>query len=84
MEIQYKIIEFLMQGMNQGEISAELKGQGIRPNSLSFIEKSINSMKAKHNARTMFQLGAILSRKERSRKKLVQTRKVSSGSYEEV
>lgn len=35
-----------MQGMNQGEISAELKGQGIRPNSLSFIEKSINSMKA--------------------------------------
>lgn len=51
-----------MQGMNQGEISAELKGQGIRPNSLSFIEKSINSMKAKHNARRMFQLGVILSR----------------------
>ncbi|WP_313368272.1 hypothetical protein [Sphingobacterium mizutaii] len=48
--------------MNQGEISTELKGQGIRPNSLSFIEKSINSMKAKHNARRMFQLGVILSR----------------------
>lgn len=66
MDTQNIIIEYLMQGMSQGEISIELKEQGIRPNSLSYIEKTISSMKAKHNARSMFQLGAILSQKGKS------------------
>jgi len=56
------IIKHLFAGKTQAEISQILKDQGIKPNSLSSIEKLLKRVKNQHKANTMFHLAVILSR----------------------
>lgn len=58
------IIKYLKEGYSQDEIAQLLKNQNLTPNSLSSIEKTIKKIKKKNNARTMFHLAWILSKKE--------------------
>ena len=57
------IIKYLKEGYSQEEISNLLKSQKVKPNSLSYIEKAINKIKKDNNAKTMFHLAWILSKK---------------------
>jgi len=59
MNIEKKIFDYLSMGYTQPEISVALKKDGIRPFSLSSIEKTINSMKKKYKAKTIFHLAII-------------------------
>lgn len=59
-ELAELIIQHLLEGKTQIQISNILKEQGIEPNSLSQIEKSLKKLKEKHRAKTLFHLGAIL------------------------
>lgn len=61
MKTQDIIIEYLSQGKTQAEISNLLKDRGIKPNSLSHIEKLLKVVRKEHNATTMFHLGVILT-----------------------
>jgi len=63
------IIQMLLEGKSQPEISQELKEMNFHPNSLSSIEKTLNSLKKQHNAKTLFHLGAIIAIKKYIRKK---------------
>lgn len=63
------IIKYLFEGKTQSEISNILKEQGIESNSLSSIEKTLRNLKDKHDAKTMFHLGAILTIKKYIAKK---------------
>lgn len=54
------IIKYLFEGKTQNEIADILKQQGVTPNSLSSIEKSLKKIKSQHKANTMFHLAAIL------------------------
>ena len=58
------IIKLLFEGKTQPEIAKELKAKGIKPNSLSSVEKKLKLIKAMHKAKTMFHLGVILSNKQ--------------------
>jgi hypothetical protein len=58
------IIKYLKQGYSQEEISNLLKSQKVKPNSLSYIEKTINKIKKEHDAEPMFNLAWILSKKD--------------------
>lgn len=58
------IVKYLFEGKSQKEIAVLLKEQGIEPNSLSSIEKTLKNLKAQHDAKTMFHLGAILTIKK--------------------
>lgn len=62
------IIRYLLEGKTQLEIAAILKEQGIEPNSLSSIEKTLRKLKDEHGAKTMFHLGAIITIKRYIRK----------------
>lgn len=55
------IINYLFEGKTQAQISKELKKKGIKPNSLSYIEKILKKIKIKNKANTMFHLASILS-----------------------
>lgn len=57
-----KLIKNLSLGYTLPEISEMFKNKNIKPNSLSSIEKEINKLKKEYNAKTMFQLGFILSK----------------------
>ncbi|HMI03070.1 MAG TPA: hypothetical protein VK541_11345 [Pedobacter sp.] len=56
------LIKYLCEGRTQPEIAELFKESGIKPNSLSSIEKMIKRLKEKHGARTSFHLGVILSK----------------------
>lgn len=58
------LIRYLFEGKTQVEIEAIFKEQGIKPNSLSSIEKTLQRLKMKHKAGTMFHLGAIMAIKK--------------------
>ena len=58
------LIKYLFEGKTQVEIAELLKAEGIEPNSLSSIEKTLQRLRAKHKAGTMFHLGAILAIKK--------------------
>lgn len=62
--MEEQLIKYLFEGKTQYEISDLFKKQGIQPNSLSSIEKYLKVIKAKYGAKTMFHLGAILSKKK--------------------
>ncbi|MEI2271847.1 hypothetical protein OHD16_06800 [Sphingobacterium sp. ML3W] len=64
-----RVIQMLLEGKSQPEISQELKKISFKPNSLSSIEKFLNRLKKQNNANTYFQLGAIIALKKYIRKK---------------
>lgn len=55
------VIKYLFAGKTQLEISEILKRDGIKPNSLSSIEKMLKRIRIKYGANTMFHLAVILS-----------------------
>lgn len=57
------ILESLAAGLTLQEIHEHFERMGIRPNSVSMIEKKINGMKAEHRANTLFHLALIVKRK---------------------
>lgn len=63
------LINQLMQGYGQSEISKMFYESGIQPNSVSSIEKEIKRLKNENNAKSMFHLGAILASKITKAKK---------------
>jgi hypothetical protein len=67
MKTEDLIINHLKAGKTQAQISDILKSESITPNSLSSIEKTLKSIRAKHCAKTMFHLGVILSNKNENR-----------------
>lgn len=58
------IIKYLVKGFTQPEISEKLKSLGVRPNSLSSIEKALKRIRTRYKANTMFHLAVILSKSE--------------------
>lgn len=62
-----KLIKLLKQGYSQKEISAIFKEQGIKPNSVSIVEKEIKKLKKEYNAKTYFHLGYLISKSEQRR-----------------
>ena len=58
--MQELILKYLSQGYTQYEIADKLKLDGIKPNSVSSIEKMIHKMKQQHKARTNFHLAIVL------------------------
>lgn len=62
------IIKHLKEGKTQYEVAEIFKNEGIVPNSLSSIEKSLKAIREKHGAKTMFHLGVILSNKTNNNK----------------
>lgn len=59
------IIKYLKKGKSQREISDLLKQQNLEPNSLSFIEKFLKTLRAKYKAKTMFHLGFIMGKESK-------------------
>lgn len=57
-----RMVELLFEGYLEKEIPAILKQEGIKPNSLSIIEKKLKALRAKHKVKTMFRLGVELYR----------------------
>lgn len=64
MQAEDIIIQLLKTGATQPEISERLQAEDKRPNSLSSIEKLLKSLRKKHGATTMFQLGYIFASME--------------------
>lgn len=62
-ELEKLIAQSLASGLSQSEISELFKTQGIKPNSLSTIEKYIKQMKEDYKANTLFHLAVILRKK---------------------
>lgn len=54
------ILSYLKEGFTQNEISARLKIAGVKPNSLSIIEKRLKAIREKFEAKTNFHLAIIL------------------------
>ncbi|WP_299121990.1 hypothetical protein [uncultured Tenacibaculum sp.] len=63
-KIDLKIVQLLAKGYKQNEVSKELKNKGVVPNSISIIEKRINKLKKKFNAKTNFHLAVLLTKEE--------------------
>ncbi|WNI34699.1 hypothetical protein [Chryseobacterium sp. SG20098] len=63
-EIEKLIIKYLQEGLNQYEISEQLKKSDFRPCSLSSVEKRINKIKEFYEAKTLFHLAYILYNKK--------------------
>ncbi|SIS71885.1 MULTISPECIES: hypothetical protein [Chryseobacterium] len=61
--VNYIIIGYLKEGLNQHEIAEKLKKENIKPNSLSSIEKRLNQIRHYYDAKTMFHLACILHNK---------------------
>jgi|GEM_PF-1042391 len=62
--LEERIIPLLFEGYNQYEIAAILKQEGIKPFSLSSVEKELKMIRKVYGAKTMFHLGSILTRKK--------------------
>ncbi|AKK73766.1 hypothetical protein OK18_15165 [Chryseobacterium gallinarum] len=62
--IEKIIIDYLADGYSQYEIAEKLKEQGIKPNSLSSIEKHLNKIKENYEAKSLFHLACILHKLE--------------------
>lgn len=56
------LIKKLSEGKSQREVSEEFYAEGIKPHSLSSIEKHLVAIRAKFGAKTMFHLGVIVGR----------------------
>ncbi|PVH27026.1 helix-turn-helix transcriptional regulator [Sphingobacterium corticibacter] len=56
------LIKKLSEGKSQREVSEELYKEGIKPNSLSSIEKYISDLRAKFGAKNMFHLGVMIGK----------------------
>lgn len=61
MEYQKKTIELLKQGYTINDIAEYLKINNFETNSLSSVEKYIRKFKKEYQAKTMFQLGFLIS-----------------------
>ena len=61
MEYQKKTIELLKQGYTINDIAEYLKINNFETNSLSSVEKYIRKLKKEYQAKTMFQLGFLIS-----------------------
>lgn len=59
-----RIIELLFDGYMEKDIPDILKKEGIKPNSLSTLEKMLKKLKKRHGVTTMFSLGIILYKKK--------------------
>lgn len=59
-----KIVKSLSSGMTQKEVSNHFKKKGIKPNSLSIIEKRLKLMRKEYKAKTLFHLALILKEEE--------------------
>lgn len=57
------IIRKMADGYTQMEVSENLKRRGIRPNSVSTIEKEIKKLKKKFNGKSAIHLFVILIRR---------------------
>lgn len=60
MDLKKRIIQYLKTGMSQKEIASELKNIGIKPNSLSSVEKYLKALRDEYGAKTLFHLACIL------------------------
>ncbi len=60
MDINKRILQLLKEGYTQGEIRVFLIEEGIKPNSLSIIEKRLKAIREMYGAKTMFHLAIIL------------------------
>ncbi|WP_027378194.1 hypothetical protein [Chryseobacterium daeguense] len=59
-EVEILIVKYLAEGLSQQEVSERLKKDGIKPNSLSSVEKRLNKIKDFYKAKTLFHLACIL------------------------
>lgn len=66
--VNYKILSLLTEGMTKTEISDYLKKEGYQPNSLSMIDKKIKAFKVQTKTKTLFQLMYKLGEKNSSKK----------------
>ena len=60
MDITKKILRLLKEGNTQQQISDIFKYQGIKPNSLSTIEKYLKQIREDYKAKSLFHLAYIL------------------------
>ena len=60
MKIDKFILTGLAKGLTQEEIASSLKKEGIKPNSISSVEKELRIMKKEHGAKTLFHLAIIV------------------------
>ncbi len=60
-QLEKIVVDYLLEGMSQPEIASALNEKGHKRSSLSYVEKLIKELKAKHNAKSMFHLGAIIT-----------------------
>ncbi|PVH26275.1 helix-turn-helix transcriptional regulator [Sphingobacterium corticibacter] len=56
------LIKKLKEGKTQREISEDFFTEGIKPHSLSSVEKHLTTLRAKFGAKTMFHLGVMVAR----------------------
>ena len=61
--MEENLIKYLFEGKTQAEIAELFKKDGIKPCSLSSIEKLLKKVKKQYKAGTMFHLGVILSKR---------------------
>lgn len=59
-----RIVELLLSDHLEKEIPSILKSEGIKPCSLSSVEKILNSLKKRYKVTTMFSLGIVLYKKK--------------------
>lgn len=62
-DIEVMILQSLAAGLSQKEVHEHLDKMGIKPNSVSYIEKAINKMKKEYRAGSLFHLALIVKRK---------------------
>ena len=60
MDLEKIILMYMREGYTQAEISEKLKAEGVFPNSLSIIEKTLKTIREKYGAKTNFHLACIL------------------------
>lgn len=60
MNIEREILIMLKDGLSQAQIADELKELDIKPNSLSSVEKKINTVKQAYKANSLFHLACLL------------------------
>ncbi|ROH98269.1 hypothetical protein EGI16_21570 [Chryseobacterium sp. G0240] len=63
-DIEKLLIDYLADGYSQYEIAEKLKERGIKPNSLSSVEKHLNKIKENYEAKSLFHLACILHKLE--------------------
>ena len=58
-----RIVELLLSDHLEKDIPTILKNEGIKPCSLSSVEKLLNRLKKRYKVTTMFSLGIVLYKK---------------------